>query len=440
MKKKLKSDKRMTIKKNRFGKILFTATILFSFMLQCGCNENSSLHDEYNHAAEKKVYTCSMHPQIIRNAPGSCPICGMKLIEKTQGVSLNGNINITDVVKPTDESVISNVKTIIVMETVVQPIITAVGSIDYDTRKFANIASRTGGRIEKLYIKYQYQLVRKGEKLYDIYSPELQTEVQNLIFLLKLDVSDSNLINASKLKLKLLGLSQMQLDEISKSKRTTATLSIYSPADGYVIDNTMREVSSKPSMQMNARLQNKNLTTNSFSVKEGQYIQQGETVFKVIDTKQVWAMMSVHAAEINSVKKGQAVELVMGNMVDDTLKSKIDFVEPVYLSGNKFLNIRAYLNNKEDNLRRGNLFKAFIKTDSVVGIWIPKTAVIDLGNEKVVYVKNENMFYARKINTGLTENNNVMVTSGLLAGDVIAVNAQYLIDSESFIKIENHEN
>ncbi len=381
-----------------------------------------------------------MHPQIIRNAPGNCPICGMKLIEKTQGVSLDGNINITDVVKPTDESVISNVKTFTVKELIFRPKITSIGSIEYDTRRFTNIASTIDGRIEHLYVKYQYQVIHKGEKLYDIYSPALQTEVQNLIYLLNHESDNSNLVIASKLKLKLLGLSHMQLDEISTNKQATATLSIYSPADGYVIDNSMNVVSSNQSMPMATLSQNKSASTNSFSMKEGQYVKQGETVFKVINTQKVWAVMNIYADEINHISKGQSVKLIMDNMRDDTLITKIDFVEPVFDSGNKFLKLRAYLDNPTGMLIRGNLFHSYIQTELTSGFWIPKSAVLDLGKEKVVYVQNENMFYARLITTGAAVNQHVRITAGLHSGETIASNAQYLMDSESFIKIKTHEN
>lgn len=441
MKKKLKNDNLKSTVGNILRKIFFATTIIFSLFIFYGCKgEKSSDIDAKEKAAEKKLYTCSMHPEVIRDKHGDCPICGMHMIEKTEGVTLDTTIIIADVVKPTNESVISNVKIITVKETTVSPFVTAIGSVEYDTRRFINIAARVGGRIEKLYIKYRYQSVQKDEKLYDIYSPDLQTEVRNLIYLLNNDNANTALINSSKLKLKLLGLSQEQLDEISKSKKATATLSIYSPADGYVIDEVMTSAPASSSVQTEAMPQSVTQSSKTFSIKEGQYVKQGETVFKVINTQQVWAVMKVYAGEINQIKKGQQIKLVMNNFTDDTMTTQIDFVEPVFSSGSKFLNLRAYLNNKDNNFKRGDLFKAFIQPESISGIWIPRTAMIDLGNQQVVYMKDRNMFYAHKISTGMTSGKNILVMEGLKDGNTIAENAQYLMDSESFIKIKHNEN
>lgn len=425
---------------NIFVKLSFVATVIVSVLLFNGCKQKDSSKEKSEKLAEKKLYTCSMHPEVIRDKPGDCPICGMHMIEKTDGVALDTTISITDVVKPTNESVISNVRIINVKETTVSPLITAIGSIEYDTRRFINIAARVGGRIERLYVKYQYQSIQKGEKIYDIYSPGLQTEVQNLIYLLNNDNGNTALISSSELKLQLLGLSQKQLDEILKTKKATATLSIYSPADGYVIDEAMTNAEASSSMQSEALAQSATQSSKTFSVKEGQYVKQGETIFKVINTQQVWAVMNVYPGEINEIKKGQQIKLVMNSFSDDTLAAQVDFIEPIFSSGNKFLNLRAYLNNKGGELKRGNLFKAFIQPGSISGIWIPRTAIIDLGNQQVVYMKDGNMFYAHKIRTGATTGKNILVTEGLHEKDVIAENAQYLMDSESFIKIKHYEN
>lgn len=440
MKKKLKSDKMKTIVKNIFNMLFFVTTIFFSFLLLNGCKDKKSKNEGHEKTVAKNIYTCSMHPQIVRDALGKCPICGMQLVEKTDGVGLDTTISIADVVKPTNESVISNVKILTVIQTTVSPLITAIGSVEYDTRRFENIAARVGGRIERLYVKYQYQSVHKAEKLYDIYSPDLQTEVQNLIYLLKSDSANTELINASKLKLKLLGLSQQQLNEISKSKKATATLSIYSPANGYIISEEMTSAPASSSMKSDVMNQNATPPPNTFSIKEGQYVQKGETVFKVINAQQVWAVMKVYSGEINQIKKGQQINLVMNSFLNDTLTTQIDFVEPVFSSGSKFLNVRTYLNNKNNNLKKGDLFKAFIQPESVTGIWIPRTAIIDLGNQQVVYMKDGNMFYAHKISTGITSGKLILIMEGLKNGNTIAENAQYLMDSEGFIKIKHNAN
>jgi Cu(I)/Ag(I) efflux system membrane fusion protein len=117
----------------------------------------------------------------------------------------------------------------------------------------------------------------------------------------------------------------------------------------------------------------------------------------------------------------------------------VDFIEPVLQGGDKTTSIRVYIDNMDHELKVNALVKASIQTGTVKALWIPKTALLDLGNTKVVWVKQGILFKAHEVNIGLTSGNDIQVTNGLLATDTLAVNAQYLSDSESFIKTKGHE-
>ena len=148
-----------------------------------------------------------MHPEIIRDHPGNCPICGMELVKKVDNAVAISDIQLDDLLQPTDRFVVSSIPVTILKTSDETIQIDALGTVAYDTRLVNTISARVSGRIEKLYVKYRYQHIMKGQKIMDIYSPELLTAEQELIFLLKNDPSNISLINAAKQKLLLLGVS-----------------------------------------------------------------------------------------------------------------------------------------------------------------------------------------------------------------------------------------
>jgi len=128
------------------------------------------------------IYTCPMHPQILQDHPGSCPICGMTLVKKSGQASEGAGISLNTVLKPVNSSVVSSVNAITPEQKQIPTTISAEGYLDFDVRTFNNIASRFSGRIEKLYIKYAFQEIHQGQHIFDIYSPDMVTAPQDLIF------------------------------------------------------------------------------------------------------------------------------------------------------------------------------------------------------------------------------------------------------------------
>ncbi|HEY6143976.1 MAG TPA: efflux RND transporter periplasmic adaptor subunit, partial [Flavobacterium sp.] len=139
----------------------------------------SDRHSEMEH--QNEVYTCSMHPEIIKDKPGSCPICGMNLVKKITEDHSEINDSIGDLLKPTDKFVVGNYQTTMAKDTIIHSEISLPGLVTYDSNTAVNISARINGRIEKMYVNYKYQRVTKGQKLFELYSPELLTEQQNFI-------------------------------------------------------------------------------------------------------------------------------------------------------------------------------------------------------------------------------------------------------------------
>lgn len=175
---------------------------------------------------------------------------------------------------------------------------------------------------------------------------------------------------------------------------------------------------------------------SQFSVREGMYVTTGQSLFKVVDDTRLWAELYFPASEGKQIRKGDPVELhVKGS--DDSISSRIDFIQPFFSEGKQFLQVRSYLKDGKNSLRVGQLVTAHVSQARAEALWIPKVAVLDLGVQQIVFLKEKETFTPYKIKTGLESDDWIEVMDGLDESSEIAVNAQYLVDSESFIKVMN---
>jgi Cu(I)/Ag(I) efflux system membrane fusion protein len=304
----------------------------------------------------------------------------------------------------------------------------AYGTIEYDTRSTATISARVSGRIEKMYIRYRYQPVEKGQKIMDIYSPEILTAEQNLLFLIQNDATNISFIKAAKEKLLLLGMGTGQLQQVIQSGKPIYAISIYSSYSGHVHDAGMTH-DAEPSNSMNASP----TFTQELSLKEGMYVQKGQTLLMLMDHHMVWAALQVFTSDQSLVKMGNPVRIIPETDTSAVIEGSIDFIEPFFRPNSNTLTARVYFHNKS-MLPVGSHVTANIYTTSHNGLWLPGSAVLSLGMNEVVFMKSPGGFVAHKITTGIRTDKLVQVVSGINEKDTVAVNAQYLIDSESFIK------
>jgi Cu(I)/Ag(I) efflux system membrane fusion protein len=169
-------------------------------------------------------------------------------------------------------------------------------------------------------------------------------------------------------------------------------------------------------------------------VKEGMYVEKGQTVFQLFNTDRSWVLLQL-LPEQAAVKVGDAVHVVPETEPERDFRGKIDFIEPVFRKESKTLTARVYFDNSGLQIPIGSQVTATIFPSPIAGEWLPKEAVLSLGMDKVAFVRAEGGFRAHKIQTGMVYRDRVQVLSGLTATDSVAANAQYLMDSESFIKV-----
>jgi Cu(I)/Ag(I) efflux system membrane fusion protein len=432
---KIKKSDKMSynkINRTRIHKLAFANCFLpiaFSLLLIfTGCNSNPDNKNVSSNTGTEEIYTCPMHPQIIKHEPGKCPICGMSLVKKENAQREISNVDLSTLLQAGNNTVVSSIP-VATMQFAKQPIqLDALGSVEYDTRFMKTISSRVSGRIEKLYIKYRYQPVHAGDKVMDIYSPELSTTQQNLLFLIKNDASNTALINAAKQKLLLFGMNNNQLQKVISSGTALRKVTIYSPYSGHVHE--------AGTMAGNAQQINAVNITEELSIKEGMYVEKGQPVFQVNNMDHVWIILSLFPGENFLIKTGTPVTIIPGTVPGKKVFSKIGFIEPFYKNGSKVISARVYLNNSKLMIPVGSQVKATINVNTAFTNWLPKESVISLGLNKVVFLKKGNVFETHPVSTGIIANNLIQITDGLNDKDSVAVNAQFLIDSEEFIKVK----
>lgn len=389
-------------------------------------------------ADEKVLYTCSMHPEIIRDKPGNCPICGMQLVKKESESKEVHDVSLHTLLKPTNGYAISTIPATTLMKSEEPIEINALGYTAYNTSEVGAISARISGRIEKLYVRFRYQLIKKGQKIMDIYSPELLTAQQNLLFLIKNDPSNNSLISAAKEKLLLLGFPSEQLQQVINSQKTLFTVSVYSSYSGHIHDASNMGMNSNTTEtpEMNEAI---SLTTQELNLKEGMYLQKGQTVFKVYNPNKVWALLNIYPSDQAFIKVGNKVRIVPEARPDKDFRSTIYFIEPFFRPGSKTITARVNVDNSALQLPIGSQVQATIFSNPVNAEWLPKEAILSLGLEKVVFVKSGNGYKAQKIETGVSYKNLIQITGGITVTDSVAANAQFLMDSESFIKIRDKD-
>ncbi|GHA79428.1 efflux RND transporter periplasmic adaptor subunit [Pontibacter akesuensis] len=417
--------------------------------------KNEQGHEHGETTAAEMTYTCPMHPQIVQNEPGTCPICGMDLVPTSaEGEAIEITEDLAFLLQPTNETVVANIGTLKPQLKALPASVKMEGIITYDERRIYSVPARVGGRIEKLFVKYNYQPINKGQKLMEVYSPELVTAQQQLLYLVQSAPEDKALIAATKQKLRLLGATDAQINRLLKTGEASYTFAVYSPYDGYAIGLNTSPPAATPSSTPLAAASGAGgmggsmggSTANPVAVagpaagsqlqlREGMYVTTGQPLLRVVNPEQLWAEFNIPAGEVTSIAKGAPVQITFPELPGEKLEAQVGFVQPFYEAGENFAKVRVYLPGQQQVARVGQLVSATATYTTAPALWIPRESVLDLGTRSVAFKLENGAFKPVAVTVGTAENNQVQVVSGLEQTDVIAANAQFMIDSESFVKI-----
>jgi Cu(I)/Ag(I) efflux system membrane fusion protein len=230
-------------------------------------------------------------------------------------------------------------------------------------------------------------------------------------------------------------MSASQLNEVIRNGKASNTISVFSEYSGHVHES----VSSSGMNAGAGEMRDISLLTEELSLKEGMYLKKGQAVFTVFNPARAWAVLNIYGENQALVKIGNPVSVVPETAPDKDFRGRIDFIEPFYRAESKTLTARVYFNNANLNIPIGSQVRATISGNTKNALWLPAESVVSLGLDRVVFLKSGGGFMAHKITTGIRHENHIQVISGLNASDEVAGNAQFLMDSESFIKLKSQE-
>ncbi len=364
--------------------------------------------------------------------------------------------NLDGLVQPATQTVFSDVKTFAPSEMSLKPEVNVTGEIAYDPGLLNNISSRFSGRIEKLYVRFNFENISVGQKIMDIYSPEILTEQNNFIYLLGNSENNENLVSSSQQKLNLLGLTNEQINQIKITHKPINPLPVFSPYSGHIHDigissngSSVGSMSSGLNSVMNssastsAQVQIENLpssNSSALSIKEGMYLQTGQPVFSVYNISRVWAVLNIYPKDVALIKAGDKVAITAESNPLKTIYEVISYIEPLVGQNASAIKARVYINNADNlHMKIGTLISAKISSAEIKGLWLPRSAVLDLGQKRLVFLKTGNHFETKFIQSGIVTDSFVQIVSGLQDNEQVAVDAQYMVDSESFLELKNNE-
>ncbi len=416
--------------------------------------------DDHKHAiADGQLYTCGMHPEIILDEPGNCPICEMKLtpiksngstkstgegkilywrapmdpneIYNAPGKSIMG-MDLVPVYE--DESGASgivtidpevqqnmNVKTEVVVSKSLSGEVITNGVLETDETSEYIATTRVNGWIEKLYINYTGQKVRKGDKLMDIYSPELVAAQQELITALsynesvkktnfqEISESGEELIRNAVKKLQLFNISDSEIERIKSTGKVRTYLTLYAKKSGTVL---------------------------SKNVREGAKISPGTELVRIADLSKLWLLADVYEYELSKVHLGSKADIRFNFMPGQVYTSTVSFIYPTLDPVSRTAKIRIVIDNHLGELKPAMFANINIKGE-VFGKrpTIPENAVLRSGSRDIVIIAlGDGKFKPVDVELGSYANGYYQVLSGITEGNKIVTSAQFLIDSESNLR------
>ena len=355
-------------------------------------------------------YTCSMHPQIMEENPGKCPICGMNLIAANKSQQLaDGGIVLSD-----QQIQLGNIRMDTIGINKIGNSVVLNATLTIDESKSKAISSRMAGRIDKLYFKSAGEYVKKGDRLYDIYSEALNNAKQEYILALEKEkvldhsiIDFKQLVQSAKEKLLLWGMTPDQIALLAESKQSSPLTSFYSPASG---------------------------TITTFEGHEGEYISEGGTILRLSDLSGLWAEAQVYTSQLSDIDAKGTVKVQIP-FLGKEVPGHIELINPEINPDTRINLIRVTIANEKGDLKPGMSAYVTIKNRENKSLTLPVDALIRNENYSIVWLQaGKNTFKPVMVETGKEDHYQIEILNGLKEGDIIVTSGAYLLNSEYIFK------
>jgi membrane fusion protein, copper/silver efflux system len=404
------------------------------FLVSCSDKIVGTTADIVKEKVESKLevyYSCSMHPKVKEKEDGKCPLCHMNLtrveVDRSETIeSQRVNSNKTIAAKvigrvKLNKSQLSHFRPeyFPVTKKSMKKKIRLLGTVLQSEEKESKIPARIAGRIEKVYVKSTGSTIKKGDPVVDLYSPRLITAGEEYLIAKKsFDKTQSNeykeMLDQSKERLRLWGIRSFQYKSWLRKGKVPRSIVIYSSANGIV-------------RKRNAIV--------------GKYFKEGQNFFELSDLSDVWVEMDVYEQDAALISIGQSIKLEFTSIPGEFITGEVDFVAPVLDSKSRTLKIRTTIENKSGKIKPGMVadgsLTIFLDGRPMV---IPRSALIDTGKRKVVWVKvNDNTFQAKEVHVGQESDGYIEVKNGLMIGEEVVIEGSFLLDAQAQLFGGYHE-
>ncbi len=430
------SDMKIPAPSRRFGAGTLVVVLVAGLGLGGGAayllGRGAPAHDHPAPSAEAKTrYTCPMHPTIVSDHPGDCPICGMALVKVGGATGAAGPVHADEVaggagpveglanvqIDPQRQQLIG-LRTVEASVGAVGASWRTVGKVAVDETNVHHVNIKVGGFVDTVYVDYVGKPVRRGERLFSIYSPDLLSVQQEYLLALRTRKAlaeggvatgaGNDLVESARERLRLWDIPESEVKRLEETGKPTKNLTMYSPMTGVV---------TKKDIVMGHRLN------------------EGDMPYEITDLSRVWVLADAYETDLSRIRLGMTATLSLQAFPNKTFKGKVIFIDPILDAKTRTAKVRLEFANPKGELKPEMFGEVTLQTEKREGLRIPADAVIDSGTKKVVFVAlDEGKFQPREIQVGSITGDDVEVVSGLQAGDHVVTRANFLVDSESRLR------
>jgi len=375
--------------------------LLIVFALSCTQNKTQALEEKY---------TCPMHPEIIRNKPGTCPICFMDLV-KVGAAGDDGSLVLNE-----SQIKLANISTAPVVKKKMEIKTILNGKIMVNEEETEVISSRVQGRIVRLFFKEVGQRILQGEPLYEIYSEQLLTLQQE--FLLAQRQAEElkekryeSFLTSSRKKLLLFGVTKNQIDALAEHKKANSRITYLATASGII---------------------------SKIDATEGQYVAEGSSLYRIEKLDKVWVEAELYSNETTNVKVGDKVNVEVSGFENNLTKGKIIFLSPELRQGNQIITLRLEIENPERKFIPGMQANVILTRSGRNTIVLPIDAVVhDDSGSRIWVQQGDGSFKMRMVTTGEETSDEIEITDGVEEKEKVVVTGAYLLYGEYVLKHGN---